>query len=225
MSGDGRNRTCARLGANERRSQSASPGRDRVRTGGVEPPQSVTLRLQRSELARAQRPHGGSSAGGIRTHDLERMKLARTASPPPRDVLSGRLESNQRSPIPETGGALASPTARGSRRRPQRPPGSRRPWSRTTRDRRIRAAPAQPARRRKLRLGSEPRPRPRDSRPPSGPFALPRDRNPHSRIPVLRRDGASPGNRTLLHGLTTRGLATSLATQSRREESNPRRPR
>ena len=37
--------------------------------------------------------------------------------------------------------------------------------------------------------------------------------------------GASPGNRTLLHGFTTRGLATSLATQSRREESNPRTPR
>ena len=37
--------------------------------------------------------------------------------------------------------------------------------------------------------------------------------------------GAPPGNRTLLHGFTARGLATSLATQSRREESNPHRPR
>ena len=48
-----------------------------MRTGGVEPPQSVTLRLQRSELAGAQRPLG-DSAGGIRTHGLELMRLART---------------------------------------------------------------------------------------------------------------------------------------------------
>src|SRR4029450_11140244 len=38
---------------------------------------------------------------------------------------------------------------------------------------------------------------------------------------LAHKDGASPGNRTLLVGVTARGLATSLATQSRREESNP----
>ena len=41
-------------------------------------------------------------------------------------------------------------------------------------------------------------------------------------IPARERGGAPPGNRTLLVGVTARGLATSLATQSRREESNPR---
>ena len=35
---------------------------------------------------------------------------------------------------------------------------------------------------------------------------------------------ASPGNRTLLAGFTPRGLASSRATQSRREDSNPRTP-
>ena len=35
---------------------------------------------------------------------------------------------------------------------------------------------------------------------------------------------ASPGTRTLLAGFTTRGLASSRATQSRREDSNPRTP-
>jgi hypothetical protein len=38
---------------------------------------------------------GGSSAGGIRTHGLELMRLARTASPLPRR--SARLDSNQES--------------------------------------------------------------------------------------------------------------------------------
>ena len=41
-------------------------------------------------------------------------------------------------------------------------------------------------------------------------------------IPAREQGGAPPGNRTLLVGFTARGLATSLATQSRREESNPR---
>ena len=49
----------------------------------------------------------GSSAGGIRTHGLELMRLAGTAAPLPRK--SGRLESNQRSPVPETGGAAKLP--------------------------------------------------------------------------------------------------------------------
>jgi hypothetical protein len=153
-----------------------------MRTGGVEPPQSVTLRLQRSELAGAQRPQaccggnlrgrstvprfpssgfgqvtscapklscsrhseiemaaGKSSAGGIRTHGLELMRLAGTAAPLPRK--SGWLESNQRSPVPETGGVARLPHS-------QIDGCSRRPWNRTTHDRRIRAAPPQPARRR-----------------------------------------------------------------------------
>ena len=50
------------------------------------------------------------SAGGIRTHGLELMRLARTAAPLPRK--SDRLGSNQRSPVPETGGVASSPTVR-----------------------------------------------------------------------------------------------------------------
>ncbi len=50
------------------------------------------------------------SAGGIRTHGLELMRLARTASPLPRK--SGWQESNLRSPAPEAGGVSNSPTAR-----------------------------------------------------------------------------------------------------------------
>jgi hypothetical protein len=53
-----------------------------------------------------------SRAGGIRTHDLELMRLARTAAPLPRK--SGRQESNLRSPAPEAGGVANSPTARRS---------------------------------------------------------------------------------------------------------------
>ena len=49
------------------------------------------------------------SAGGIRTHGLELMRLARTAAPLPRK--SGRQESNLRSPAPEAGGVARSPTA------------------------------------------------------------------------------------------------------------------
>ena len=50
------------------------------------------------------------SAGGIRTRDLELMRLARTAAPLPRK--SGWQESNLRSPAPEAGGVASSPTAR-----------------------------------------------------------------------------------------------------------------
>ena len=78
-------------------------------------------------------PVGGpilSSAGGIRTHGLELMRLARTAAPLPRSKRprrrsrnglragiartpqSGRQESNLRSPAPEAGGVAISPTAR-----------------------------------------------------------------------------------------------------------------
>src|SRR5207253_2903295 len=49
------------------------------------------------------------SAGGIRTRGLELMRLARTASPPPRR--SAWLESNQRSPAPAAGGVTASQLA------------------------------------------------------------------------------------------------------------------
>ena len=68
-------------------------GDDRNRTGDRSPDKRVLLP---SEL----RPR--SSAGGIRTHDLELMRLARTAPPLPRE--SGRQDSNLRSPVPETGG-------------------------------------------------------------------------------------------------------------------------
>ena len=47
------------------------------------------------------------SAGGIRTHGLELMRLARTAAPLPRK--SGRQESNLRSPAPEAGGVATLP--------------------------------------------------------------------------------------------------------------------
>jgi hypothetical protein len=80
-------------------------GDDRTRTGGLSPDKRV---LCTSEL----RPHRreGDSAGGIRTHGLELMRLARTASPLPRK--SGWQESNLRSPAPEAGGVADSPTAR-----------------------------------------------------------------------------------------------------------------
>jgi hypothetical protein len=83
-----------------------------------------------------------NSAGGIRTHGLELMRLARTAAPLPRckrlaaakpppplmsastsDALSGRQESNLRSPVPKTGGVAKLPhdqlqTPGGTRTRP-----------------------------------------------------------------------------------------------------------
>src|SRR3954453_21849885 len=79
-------------------------GDDRTRTGGLSPDKRV---LYAAEL----RPRGkASSAGGIRTHGLELMRLARTAAPLPRR--SGRQESNLRSPAPEAGGVACSPTTR-----------------------------------------------------------------------------------------------------------------
>jgi hypothetical protein len=62
-----------------------------MRTGGVEPPQPEATRLQRAELTSAQRPQV-SSAGGIRTHGLELMRLARTAPPLPREVWLAGVE-------------------------------------------------------------------------------------------------------------------------------------
>ena len=87
-------------------------GDDRIRTGNLSPDKRV---LCAAEL----RPQRGS-AGGIRTHGLELMRLARTAAPLPRK--SGRQESNLRSPAPETGGVASSPTAR---RRTSTPGGTR----------------------------------------------------------------------------------------------------
>jgi hypothetical protein len=56
------------------------------------------------------------SAGGIRTHGLELMRLARTAAPLPRKAHrnfrvqeSGRQDSNLCSPVPETGGVAILP--------------------------------------------------------------------------------------------------------------------
>ena len=76
-------------------------GDDRTRTGDLSPDKRA---LCSSEL----RPR--NSAGGIRTHGLELMRLAGTASPLRRE--SARLESNQRSPAPKAGGVANSPTAR-----------------------------------------------------------------------------------------------------------------
>jgi hypothetical protein len=87
-------------------------GDDRTRTGACSPDKRVLLPLSYVPL------HG---AGGIRTHDLELMRLARTASPLRRE--SARLESNQRSPAPKAGGVPNSPTGRRSRRL-----GGRRAW-------------------------------------------------------------------------------------------------
>jgi hypothetical protein len=104
-SGDGRSRTDIFLVASEALVLlSYIP---EMRTGGVEPPQREATGLQPAELANAQRPRGraadrdrtgtagittpgacryttatmssSSSAGGIRTHGLELMRLARTA--------------------------------------------------------------------------------------------------------------------------------------------------
>jgi hypothetical protein len=79
--------------------QSRCGGDDRARTGDL----SVDNRLLFSSELRPRI----SSAGGIRTHGLELMRLARTASPLPRR--SARLDSNQRSPVPKTGGVAKLP--------------------------------------------------------------------------------------------------------------------
>ena len=87
------------------------------------PPHRLALEACRSQLhvrARALHqplfchflgpPVGGpilDSAGGIRTHGLELMRLARTAPPLPRK--SGWQESNLRSPAPEAGGVATLP--------------------------------------------------------------------------------------------------------------------
>jgi hypothetical protein len=75
-------------------------------TTGLEPATSRLTSECSPQLSYAPR----GSAGGIRTHDLELMRLARTAAPLPRK--SGRLESNQRFPDPKSGGMTRFPTAR-----------------------------------------------------------------------------------------------------------------
>jgi hypothetical protein len=76
-------------------------------TTGFEP---ATSRLTSERSAQLSYAPERGSAGGIRTHDLKLMRLARTAAPLPRK--SGWQESNLRSPAPEAGGVASSPTAR-----------------------------------------------------------------------------------------------------------------
>ena len=85
-------------------------GDDRTRTGGLSPDKRA---LCSSEL----RPRR-SSAGGIRTHGLELMRLARTAAPLPRK--SGWQESNLRSPAPEAGGVAKLPYSQKTNEYPRR---------------------------------------------------------------------------------------------------------
>ena len=73
-------------------------GDDRTRTGACSPDKRVLLPLSYVPL---------HSAGGIRTHGLELMRLAGTATPLRRE--SARLESNQRSPAPKAGGVADLP--------------------------------------------------------------------------------------------------------------------
>jgi hypothetical protein len=73
-------------------------------------PESNRRPLGGQPSALAVELHPQSGAGGIRTHGLELMRLARTAAPLPRDERSAWLESNQRSPAPEAGGVAVSPT-------------------------------------------------------------------------------------------------------------------
>ena len=93
-----------RPGSNRRRG-AHNPGCFRLHHGhheagttGLEPAASRLTSERSARLSYA--PEG--SAGGIRTHGLELMRLARTAAPLPRK--SGRQESNLRPPAPEAGG-------------------------------------------------------------------------------------------------------------------------
>lgn len=75
-----------------------------------------------------------SSAGGIRTHGLELMRLVRTAAPLPRK--SGRQESNLRSPAPQAGGVATLPYSQKASR--QGPPAGLEPAASGLRARRHR---------------------------------------------------------------------------------------
>jgi hypothetical protein len=106
-----------RPGSNRRRRGSqprvlpTTPRPPRAGTTGLEPAASRLTSECSSHLS-----YIPDSAGGIRTHGLELMRLARTATPLPRR--SGRQESNLRSPAPEAGGVAYSPTARRSCKAP-----------------------------------------------------------------------------------------------------------
>ena len=81
-----------------------------VRARALPSPCSVTSST-RPSTGRSSNSYG---AGGIRTHGLELMRLARTAAPLPRVALSrerrsGRQDSNLRSPTPEVGGVADLP--------------------------------------------------------------------------------------------------------------------
>ena len=81
-----------------------------VRARALPSPCSVTSSARPS----TGRSSNSNSAGGIRTHGLELMRLARTAAPLPRVALSrerraGRQDSNLRSPTPEVGGVADLP--------------------------------------------------------------------------------------------------------------------
>ena len=81
-----------------------------VRARALPSPCSVTSSARPS----TSRSSNSNSAGGIRTHGLELMRLARTAAPLPRVALSrerrsGRQDSNLRSPTPEVGGVADLP--------------------------------------------------------------------------------------------------------------------
>ena len=98
-----------RPGSNRRRG-AHNPGCFRLHHGhheagttGLEPATSRLTSECSAQLSYAPE----DCAGGIRTHGLELMRLARTAAPLPRK--SGWQESNQRSPVPETGGMAKLP--------------------------------------------------------------------------------------------------------------------
>jgi hypothetical protein len=179
-------------------------------------PCSVTSSAHPSE-GRSSSLRGWDSNPRSRAHEARGDNRSPTAR-------SGWLESNQRSPVPETGGVARLPhsqvestTVESNHAPPPHQSG---------------ACPAGPSSDLLPRMA-----RPRSQVVNAGRYrshALARTlRSSCGRdsgrlqegFRLAHKDGASPGNRTLLVGVTARGLATSLATQSRREESNPRPPR
>jgi hypothetical protein len=142
--------------------------------------------------ATAQRAHRCSASAEVarvgfeptsRAHEAREDSRSSTA----RRDRSGRQESNLRSPVPKTGGVASSPTARR--------------FSFCSRKCDPGAASAAPGKSTTVESNH--------ALPPYQSGAVP------SWLVVagFARNGASPGNRTLLHGVTARGLATSLATQ------------
>jgi hypothetical protein len=186
----------------------------------------ATLLLASRRVCHGAGPEGTVFEDGPVGHGAVTGPRRRRSRGPPggsraaRGARSGRLESNQRSPVPKTGGVAISPTARG----PGRGPGGVRevddrgiePRSTAVSERRLPSRPV--VERRRCVVAATAR--------EAGALGISRDRKVRgSGFSDLRTTQASPGNRTLLHGFTARGLATSLATQTRREESNPHRPR